>query len=141
MLTLYLATGLIGGDDVVTPPASDLLIAFRARYPAFAAVADDSVQVWLDEGATETAAWPAGVQNRGIMLYAAHRLAESGQGAGNVAQGVSSFKSGTFAASLSDSAASRTGFAATVYGREYLMLARRYFGGPRLAWSPPAYAV
>lgn len=111
---------------------------FRARYPAFDAVADATVQLWLDEGDNETSAFTDDTRPRAVMLYAAHKLAESGQGKGSIAQGVTSFKSGTFSASLTDSAASRTGFAATVYGREYLDLARRQFAGPRLAWTPPA---
>lgn len=107
---------------------------FRTRYPAFAATADATVQLWLDEGDTETEAWPDDVRARAVMLYAAHKLTEADNGA---AQGAISFKSGMFSATLSDSAASRTGLAATIYGREYLDFARRHFSGPRLAWAPP----
>lgn len=118
-----------------TPPE---IADFRARYPGFAAVADATVQVWLDEGGIETAHWPDDNRPRAVMLYAAHRLTESGQGNGAIPAGVTSFKSGTFSATVSDGLASRTGFSATTYGREYLALMRRYFGGPRLAWTPPA---
>ncbi|WP_368655950.1 DUF4054 domain-containing protein [Novosphingobium sp. B1] len=51
---------------------------------------------------------------------------------------MTSFKSGTFSASVSDGVASRTGYDATVYGREFKQLARSLFSGPRLAWSPPS---
>ncbi|MFN3474080.1 MAG: DUF4054 domain-containing protein [Blastomonas sp.] len=119
-----------------TAPTPD---QFRARYPAFAALDNAAIQVWLDEGETETATWADDTRARAVMLYAAHKLAEGGQGTGNIAAGVTSFKSGTFSATITDAAASRTGFYATVYGREYLDLMRRNFGGPRLAWQPPAY--
>lgn len=145
MLATYLAVGMIGGSGAVTPPPpppppppTGLLATFRARYPAFAAVADDSVEIWLDEGFIETAALPAEVQTRAVMLCAAHQLASQGLGEGTIAAGVTSFRSGSFSATLSDSHASRTGLSATAYGRDYLALMRRYFGGPRLAWTPPA---
>ena len=111
------------------------LADFRTRYPAFAAVADATVQYWLDEGFAEVAAWREADQPRGALAYAAHKLASQ---TGAAPEGVTSFKSGTFSASLSDTAANRTGFAATIYGREFLDLARRSFGGPRLAWTPYA---
>lgn len=118
----------------VTPPT---LSDFRTRYPAFAAVADGTVTYWLDEGIAEVAAWNEADQPRGALAYAAHKLAEQGMGtAAGAPQGVTSFKSGTFDASISDQAANRTGFKATIYGREFLELARRSFGGPRLAWTP-----
>lgn len=118
-----------------TAPTPD---QFRARYAAFAALDNAAIQVWLDEGDTETASWADDTRARAVMAYAAHRLAEGGQGTGNIAAGVTSFKSGTFSATITDAAASRTGYDATVYGREYLELMRRNFGGPRLAWTPPA---
>ena len=111
---------------------------FRTRYPAFAAVADASVQYWLTEGFAEVSAWADSDQPRGAMAYAAHRLTEQGVG-GATPQGVTAFKSGTFSASVSDTQANRTGFNATVYGRDFLDLARRNFGGPRLAWVPPVH--
>jgi hypothetical protein len=138
MLT-FLATGIIAGaqEPVPTPVPTGILATFRMRYPAFAAVPDATVTLWLDEGTLETASWSDGLQGRGTMLYAAHKLAESGQGKGAIASGITSFKSGTFSASLSDAAAARTGLSATIYGREYLDLVRRQFTGPRLAWTPP----
>jgi len=117
----------------ITPTAADL----KARYPAFAAVPDATLELWIAEGEEETVAWPVDARARAVMAYAAHKVNEYGLGAGAIAQGVSSFKSGTFSATIADAQASRTGFAASVYGREYQMLQRRYFGGPRLAWTPP----
>lgn len=134
MLSSYLLAGLYGSLG-----ASALLATFRIRYPAFAAVANATVAAWLDEGVLEVSSWPADQRNRATMLYAAHNLASQGLGAGAIPAGVTSFKSGTFSATVSDGLANRTGFGSTAYGREYLALARRYFGGPRLAWNPPAY--
>ena len=109
---------------------------FRTRYAAFAAVADATVQYWLDEGDGDTGGWSDETRPRGVMAYAAHKLAEQGLGTGAIPAGVTSFKSGTFSASVSDAQAARTGFGATVYGREFLDLARRNFAGPRLAYTP-----
>lgn len=114
------------------------LSEFRALYPAFDTVADATVQAWLDKGETETSAWPDADRDDGIMLFAAHKLTTQGLGRQAIPAGVTSFKSGTFSATVSDGIASKTGFSATSYGRDYLALARRHFGGPRLAWTPPA---
>lgn len=113
------------------------LADFRARYSAFATVADATVEAWLSDGDSETGAWPDDTRSRGVMLFAAHNLASQGIGSGGITAGVTSFKSGTFSATLSDAAASRTGYSATVYGREYLDLMRRHFGGPISAWTVP----
>lgn len=112
------------------------LATFRALYPAFDAVADATVEAWIDEGDTETADWPDDTRARAVMLYAAHKMASQGLGTSAIPAGVTSFKSGTFSATVSDGIASKTGFAATAYGRDYLALARRDFGGPILAWNP-----
>lgn len=115
------------------------LAEFRALYPAFDAVADATVQAWLASGDTETARWGDDDRPSAVMLYAAHSMAEMGLGtAGAVPMGVTSFKSGTFSATVSDMTASRTGFSATAYGRRYLDLMRRNFAGPISAWTPPA---
>lgn len=117
------------------------LAEFRARYPSFDEVADGTVQAWLTDGDAETVRFADDVRPRAVMLFAAHNLASQGLGTGTIAAGVTSFRSGAFSASLSEAAASRTGFAATAHGRAYLDLARIQFGGPRLAWEPPAAAA
>ena len=114
------------------------LADFRARYPAFDAVADATVQAWLDDGDAATGVFPDDDRHRAVMLFAAHHLSAQGLGTGAIPAGVTSFKSGTFSATVSDGLASKTGFRSTVYGREYLALARQ-FAGPRLAWTPPAH--
>lgn len=112
------------------------LATFRALYPAFAAVADATVEAWIDAGDAETEAWPDDNRASAVMLYAAHKMATQGLGTGVVPAGVTSFKSGTFSATVSDGLASKTGLSATSYGRDYLDLMRRDFGGPILAWTP-----
>lgn len=114
------------------------LSEFRALYPAFDAVADITVQKWIDKGDTETIAWPDTDRADAVMLFAAHRMSSSGLGRGAVAAGVTSFRSGAFSATVSDAAASRTGFASTSYGRDYLALQRRNFTAMTTAWTPPA---
>jgi hypothetical protein len=109
---------------------------FRTRYAAFAAVADGTVEYWMTEGEADTTLFSDETRPRAVMAFAAHKLAEQGLGTGAVPGGVTAFKSGTFSASVSDAQASRVGFSATVYGREFLALARRNFAGPRLAHTP-----
>ncbi|MEY4838687.1 MAG: hypothetical protein RLZZ475_2546 [Pseudomonadota bacterium] len=110
----------------------------KARYPAFAAVLDATVQIWLDDAATYAdATWPDADRRAGVMAYAAHKMAELGIGTTVVPLGLTSFSSGTFKATVADKTASATGFDATVYGREFAALRRRNFAGPRLAWTPP----
>jgi hypothetical protein len=116
------------------PTAANL----KAKYPAFAAVIDGTITPWLTEAAAECATFIEADRARAEMAYAAHRMTELGIGATAVPAGVTSFKSGTFSATVSDSIAGATGFDATVYGREFKLLRRRSFAGPRMAWTPPA---
>lgn len=116
--------------------ASETLALFRLRYPAFASAADGEIGYWLAGAVASIGAnWPADAQAAARLAMAAHNLASA---TATIPAGVTSFKSGTFSATLSDSAASRTGYSATVYGREYLDLMRRHFAGPISAWTPPA---
>jgi hypothetical protein len=119
------------------PTAADL----KARFPAFAAVADATIDSWLT--ATEMPvdqSWPEATYGPAKMAWAAHMMAETGvlAGGGAIPAGVTSFKSGTFSATVSDKLASATGYDSTVYGRQFKAMQRAAFGGPRLAWEPPA---
>lgn len=117
------------------PTPADLI----ARYPAFGAVLDATVQLWIDDAARYAdATWPDLDRAAAVMAHAAHKMAELGLGQSAVPLGLTSFKSGTFSASVSDKTASATGLDATVYGREFKTLRDRLFRGPRLAWTPPA---
>lgn len=114
-----------------TPTAAEL----KARYPAFATVADATVDYWIAdaEGPVGTN-WSDADRPVGVMLFAAHNMALLGlaSGAGSVPAGVTSFKSGTFAVTVSDKLAGASGIYATLYGRMYADLCRRLFGGARL---------
>lgn len=117
--------------------AAELLATFRLRYPAFSSVEDGPISYWLVSAATVVGdKWPEAVRAPAKAAYAAHRMAEAGQGKGAVPAGVTSFKSGTFSATVADGIASLTGLDATVYGREFVALRRTAFAGPRLAWTP-----
>jgi hypothetical protein len=117
--------------------ASEVLADFRLRYPAFAAVADGPIGFWLAKAGAEVGAnWPSEVIAEAKCAWSAHRLALAGAlSAMAMPDGVTSFKSGDFSATFADSVAARTGYDATVYGREFKALQRRNFGGPVLMGS------
>lgn len=117
--------------------AAEVLAAFRLRYAAFSGVSDGVVSYWLADAVSNVGSnWPDDAIEPARLAYAAHMLAEQGLGTNASAQGVTALKSGTFSASVSEKQANRTSFNATIYGREYLRLARRNFGTPVLAWTP-----
>jgi hypothetical protein len=122
-------------DDTGMAYIKPTLAEFRALYPVFDGVADATVQVWIDKGDNATVRFSDGSRADAVILYAAHKLVSQGLGKGAIPAGVTSFKSGTFSATVSDGLASKTGFSSTTYGRDYLALARQ-FAGPRLAWTP-----
>ena len=111
----------------------------QARYPAFAAVADETIQVWLtDAEAWVDTTWLIDDYQPAIMALAAHNMALLGigtaTGAAAIPAGVTRFKSGQMDVTVSDSLASATGrgdYGSTPYGREYKRLLRRNFSGPR----------
>lgn len=112
-----------------TPTAA----AFKARYPSFASVADATVDYWIADAERVVGSnWDDDNRPIGVMLMAAHNMADIGLGSGGAPSGVSSFKSGTFAVTVSDEVASKTGIYSTIYGRQYADLCRRLFGGARL---------
>ena len=108
----------------------------KARYPAFQTVSDVTVTTWLAEAATDCATFPESTRARAEMALAAHNMASIGIVTGAIPAGVTSFRSGTFSATVSDATASLTGFSSTVYGREFLTYRRSAFAGPRMAWQP-----
>ena len=112
-----------------TPDAA----ALKLRFPAFAAVADDTVQYWIDDADRLIRDnWPDDDRAIGVIALAAHNMASLGLGKGTAPQGVTSFKSGTFSVTMYDKAASATGYSSTIYGRQYLAMCQRIFGGVRL---------
>lgn len=136
MLTLYLATGILGGASSPSTGDHRLLAAFRLRYVAFATVGDERINYWLTDADDVVGDnWCTDIADRARLAYTAHALVTNGEAiiAGAIPGGVTSFKSGTFAATIDSQAANRTGYNATSYGREFLDLQRRCFAGPLLA--------
>lgn len=140
-LTVTTAGGRTFREGAVLPifdRATELLALFRLRYPAFATVSDGLISYRLFDALTEVGDnWPSAQRTNARLAWSAHKLAEAGSLGGAVPQGVTSFKSGTFSATVSDSVAGLTGMDATVYGREFVTLRRVAFAGPRMAWAPP----
>lgn len=119
------------------PTAADL----KTRYPAFAGVEDATVTYWIaDAGRVVDESWPETSFGPAMMAHAAHMMVEVGAlaGQGLIPAGVTSFKSGTFSATVSDRQANAEGYATTSYGRQFLAMRQAAFAGPRLAWEPPA---
>lgn len=112
----------------------------QARYPAFASVAEATIQVWLtDSERYVDTSWIEGDYQPAIMAHAAHQMALLSLGtqsaSGAIPAGMTRWKSGVVDVTISEAAASQSakgGYSATVYGREYLMLRRRSFAGPRI---------
>lgn len=119
------------------PTSTDL----KARYPAFAAVDDATIDYWLTDAlrfVDET--WTEGDYAPALMAMAAHNMVTAGvagiaggdQGS-MLANGVTDFQSGAVRLRFSDEAvkvAVAGGYASTRYGLEYASLLRRNKGGP-----------
>lgn len=144
-LTITTAGGRTFREAAVLPVfdrASETLAIFRLRYPSFAAVSDGAISYRLYEALDVVGDnWPADMLMQARTAWAAHKLVETGTLSGAVPQGLTSFKSGTFSATVSDGLASLTGLDATVYGREFLAMRRVSFSGPIMAWTPPDTSV
>lgn len=116
----------------------------KIRYPAFAAVDDATVQYWLtDAERFADESWPIETDYAPALIAAAAHHMMRGKVAGIAggaveavaSTGVTSFKSGTFSASFSESAATQAaegGWQSTEYGREYYLLLIRNKSGPRI---------
>lgn len=115
----------------------------KIRYPAFADVADATLQYWLDDavrivGTPSGSDWLEADAPIGLMLYAAHELTKQGIGTSaaglDIPAGVTALKSGALSISLSDDAAKASlsgGYDSTQYGREFLDLLKRNRAGTR----------
>lgn len=122
----------------VVPAAADL----KARYPAFASVADNTITYWItDAQRIVTQSWAEGDYQPGILSLAAHNMALqkvpglTTDAASNLPAGVTRFKSASVDIGISEAAANRTvsgGYAATPYGQEFAAMLRRNVGGAQL---------
>lgn len=109
------------------PTPADL----QARYSAFAAVADATINYWLtDAHRFVDQSWFEEDYAPALIAAAAHNMARARVSGlaedlvGSIAStGATSFKSGTFSATFSESAAAQAsagGWGSTPYGMEYL---------------------
>lgn len=110
------------------PTADDL----QAAFPAFATVSDGTVNFWLNRAIPEVEAdWSDNDRAYGQMLLAAHYMTLNGIGTGSEAQtaalGAKRLKSGAFEIEVG-ATNSASAFAMTNYGRQFLLLLRRYRG-------------
>jgi ribosomal protein L12E/L44/L45/RPP1/RPP2 len=114
------------------PTAADL----KAIYPAFAAVADATITLWIDRvnGRDVDESWSEADFAPAIEAAAAHRMVRAGVAitgsatTSYAAAGVVGLKSGSFDVSFSPEAvkiASAGGWESTSYGLDYLELLRR----------------
>lgn len=127
----------------VADSSSELLTAFRIRFPAFAAVPASTVQYWLtDAGLTVTNSWIEADYQPALLTLAAHNMAmqgldrPSGDTVGSLAQmGVTGFKSASMSVNFDADTVQRAnsgGYSATKYGQQFAVYLRRNVGGPRL---------
>lgn len=114
----------------------------KATYPAFAGVADATVDIHLATASTTAVdtSWREADYAPAIVAFAAHRMAllnigDHGQVAGYARQGVTSLRSGSFGVSLDPDkakAAASGSLDATPYGQEYKRLLGMNKSGPRV---------
>ncbi|MCA9269519.1 MAG: DUF4054 domain-containing protein [Planctomycetales bacterium] len=117
----------------------------KARYPAFDAVADATIDVHIADAAASAVdtSWREADYQPAIASYAAHKMAmldigSHGQAAGYARQGVTSIRSGNFQASFDADkakAAAAGSLDATPYGQEYKRLLYINRGGVRVVPS------
>lgn len=113
------------------PTPSDL----KQRYPAFAGVSDPTVQYWLtDAERTVTEDWGDDYAV-GLMTLAAREMVKIGVPGltkAAIPAGVTSFRSGTFSATVSEEAANAAASGGW-FATEFAAMLRRKRGGPFLA--------
>ena len=135
---------LPGAVQVIALPAADAAAntpaGLKAMFPAFAAVPNATIQMWLTVAAeTVDDSWLASSRARAQALLAAHEMVTNGIGTGaeaeaaaNGASGFRVMKSGGLTLERFDTAsgASAGAYAGTSYGRQFAVLLRQNRGGP-----------
>lgn len=117
------------------------LDAFKALFPAFSTLQQAPYDAWLAKAEARVGDNYGDEQQDATELLTAHLLATNGIGisaaSATLAEtGATSFKSGDFSATISDSvvtARASGGYGATPYGLQFAEIQRRLFGGPVLA--------
>lgn len=118
------------------PTPADLKI----YLPAFAAVADATIQMYLD-GAQVDTSWIEADYQPAVMLWAAWAMTDGGIGtggevAGQIQSGIQSLKSGTLSVTFSEKTITAEGYETNIYGRRFLSLYRKNKAGPRIVVGP-----
>lgn len=116
------------------------LADFVAKYSAFTTLTEAPYAAWATDAESDVGENYGSYQQRATELLTAHFLALNGIGlaAGTgtlAATGATSFKSGTFQATLSDTVVAQRakgGYQATSFGQQFAEIQRRLFGGPML---------
>lgn len=116
------------------------LADFQATYPAFSTLTETPYAAWAAKAEARVGERFGDEQQDATELLTAHLLAINGIGlsAGSAvlaATGATSFKSGTFSATVSDAVVSQRakgGYQATVWGQQFAEIQRRLFSGPLL---------
>lgn len=121
----------------VAPTPADL----KAMLPAFVAVPDATIQIYLDRAARMVdESWLDGDFATARILLAAHYMVSNGitgtdEMAGYAAAGLSRLKSGTLDVSFKDDASGGVDYGvwgSTSYGRQFWLLLKQNKGGPRV---------
>jgi len=130
--------------------ASDL----KAAFPAFAAVADETVEFWLERARRQVdATWTEGDYAFAQMLLACHLMTLAGLGTGAESEAAASgtgdyrtIRSGSLTLERFDRGdkAAQGEIGSTSYGRQFAALARQNVRGPRVMDTgavpcPPPY--
>jgi len=111
----------------------------RIRYSAFVSVDESAIQYWLtDAERFVDTSWDEADYAPALMAKAADSMVRNAvagivQGvSAELPAGVTSFRSASFSASVTEAAANRSLTGANLYGAEFASLQRRNFAGPRL---------
>lgn len=125
------------------PTAASLI----ARYPAFAAVPVETIDIYITDAATQAVdrSWRETDYGPAITAYAAHQMmllgiGNHGEHAEYLRNGVTDIWTGSFRVKFADPPAVKAAggkLDATPYGRIYKLLLRINRGGPRVV-APPA---
>jgi len=118
--------------------------AFQALYPTFPTLTDDVYAAYAAKAEGRVGDSYGDEQQDATELLTAHLMTLSGVGGtagiGAIGTlGATSFKSGTFSATLSESvvaAKAKGGYGATSYGQQFADIQHRLFSGPRLVGCP-----
>lgn len=113
------------------------LAHFQALYPQFSTLTNLQYDAWADKIEPKITDRYGDDQQDATELEIAHALASNGVGigaAGAIAlTGTTSFKSGTFSATVSDAVVQQRnngGYDSTIYGQRLIALRKRLFAGP-----------